>query len=117
MANVPDWVKNYPHELDRTALTNLAKASEGEFAKPREMNFSLYSFSKEDDLQAAAGEAQEEGWTCQAFQQSDDPNKFVLEAQKQHYVINKENYERDATFFMKLAEAHGAQYDGWFASN
>jgi hypothetical protein len=117
MSNVPDWIKNYPHEMDRTALTSLAEASKGDFDKPREMNFSLYDFSKEDDLQAAAKEAHDHGWTCQAFQQSDDASKFVLEAQKEGYVVTQENYERDAKFFMKLAETHGAQYDGWFASS
>jgi hypothetical protein len=117
MGKIPDWVKNYPHEMDKAALTSLAEATDGTFDKPREMNFSLYDFSEDRALQEAAAKAHEAGWVCQAYTQEDDPSRFVLEAQKQDYAITQENYERDSAFFMRLADLYKAKYDGWFASN
>lgn len=117
MSKIPEWVEDYPYELDRTALANLANASDGPLDKPREMNFSLYDFKSEESLQGAAQEIEKEGWSLQAFQQADNPNRFVLEAQKQGYVINLKNYEKDSLFFQQVAKSHNAKYDGWFASN
>jgi len=113
----PKWVKNFPHELDKAALENLAKSSKGSFDKPREMNFVLYDFTSKNDVEYAISEIEKDGWKCRAYTQEDEPDKFIIECQKQDYVLNEDSYPRDSAFFHRVADLHNGKYDGWFASN
>ena len=117
MTEIPDWVTNYPYEMDKAALINLAQTSEGSLDKPREMNFSLYDFAAKADAAAAAEEVQQAGWHCQIAHQQDDPSRWEITAQKQNYRLDQAQYEADTAFFSQVAFAHHGQYDGWFAGS
>jgi hypothetical protein len=113
----PAWVKNYPHQMDKAALTLLAKKSKGPFDKPREMNFVLYSFTAREKLDAAVDAIQAQGWKTSTEKQEDGSDKILLTATKDQYIINEENYNNDVAFFQRIAKMYDADYDGWFASN
>lgn len=116
-SRTPKWVKNFPIEMDRMALTQLAKSSSGSFDKPREMNFVLYGFEDKESIDNAISKIQAEGWHCTAIDQADEPGKYVIECQKHEYRLTEEDYSRDSVFFMKIAELYSVGYDGWYASN
>ncbi len=114
---IPDWVKNYPAEPDRLALTQLAKASKGSFEKPREMNFRLYNLQKGSELEAIQARVLERGWECTVAPDEAIQGTSILTATKKDYVMSHESYGEDSLFFMRLAEQYSIGYDGWFASN
>jgi len=115
-AQVPAWVRDFPSEADRAALIALAKASSGKFEKPREMNFSIFELKSEEDAENAVHTIQAKGWQCRMQRQADEAQYFVIDATKQGYVINEQNYTADVAFFSRLADLYQAQYDGWYAS-
>lgn len=114
---IPNWIKNFPIQPDRQALSQLANASKGSVGKPREMNFSLYDFKEGKDLQAAIEKIKEAGWACSTQPQADAPGRLLLTATRKGYVLNEDSYKQDVLFFRRIAQLYGAQYDGWYASN
>jgi hypothetical protein len=117
--SMPKWVREYPDEMDKVALTQLAKSSKGPFEKEREMNFSLYDFVPGAPLEEAVAKIKEhgEGWRCFGEPQIDAPGKIVLTATKKDYALTQSNYTNDVIFFQRIAKMYNAKYDGWFASN
>ena len=113
----PKWIRELPYELDKAALQALAKASKGPFEKPREMNFVVYDFSNIDDITSATHQLQQAGWKCLNYEQSDEMGKFAIEAQKNDYIINVDNYTNDVAYFHRIADLYEAKYEGWFASS
>jgi len=105
--------------MDRMALAQLAKTSKGDFGKPREMNYCLYDFTSRSALDKAKQEIMDRdaNWDCTIQPQADAPSRFTLTATQSNYSITELNYREDSSFFKQVAEAHGGQFDGWFASN
>jgi Regulator of ribonuclease activity B len=117
LSKVPRWVREYPIELDRVALTALIKKGKIKIDEPREMNFQLFNFSSAKSLAAAISKAELDGWSCRSEKQADNSELATLIATKSEYVISEEQYKRDTIFFFRLAEMYDAEYDGWFASS
>ena len=116
---IPKWVSTFPHEMDRMALTQLAKNSKGPFEKEREMNFSLFDFETSTPFEEVGAKIEEhgEGWVYITQPQAEAPGRVALTATKKDYTFTQSNYITDVAFFQQLARMYGAQYDGWFASN
>lgn len=117
LRRVPKWVKNYPYDIDRAALIKLAKSSRGKLEKPREMNFVLVDFIQASDVESAIHQIEKNGWHCTRYEMSDTDGKFVIEAQKNGYILNAGNYNSDQAYFHRIADLYGAKYDGWYASS
>lgn len=116
MRRIPKWITEFPYELDREALLTLARNSKGALGDPREMNFVLFGFADQDDLDGAKDMVEKAGWVCEIQVQSDDSSKKLLTATKSDYVISHEQYLTDSNFFQRVAKMYGVDYDGWFAS-
>lgn len=113
---MPKWLEDLS-EPEKAVMTQLARDSKGRLAMPREMNFVLYGFSQGEDLENAIQQIEGRGWVCSIQRQADEPNKLLLTATKQNYVIMRDSHVDDKAFFQRMANLHAVGYDGWFASN
>lgn len=110
---IPKWVREYPYELDRAALINLANVSKGRFDHPREMVYSLYGLRDQKTIDNIIARIEQAGWECELF--NDENSEYLLESKKENYTLNYDNYVSDTQFFLQIAKTYGVGYEGWHA--
>ncbi len=112
---IPDWVSNYPSKDNQATLIALIEAG-ADLSLPREMNFSIFSIPSESDTDNAVQELANQGWSCRADRQVDNPSLYLIDATKTGYIIDEVAFTCDKELFVNLAAKYNAEYDGWFAS-
>jgi hypothetical protein len=113
---IPEWIKNYPVEIERKALIWIyQKYGQKRFNEPFKTTFTIYNIKSQQDADAMRDRAEKAGWAVQEHNVKEDPKiGKVLESTKVDYLFTKDTYMGDSIFFRRLAEQYGALYDGWF---
>jgi hypothetical protein len=113
---IPRWIKHFPHELDRAALLQLAKAVKN-INNPRETIFFIYDIATKEEAENIQYRAEQAGWETNIYPSEKDKTLLMFEATRRDYVFSEQDYSEDVAFFQRLAKEYDAHYDGWVASN
>lgn len=103
-------------ELSQQAILNTIENDLDNLSKPREINYCIYGIPSQSSAARIKVQLENNGWVVHIYEEDDDSNSITLEAQKQGYTFSKNTYLNDVQMFNLLADEHGAEYDGWYAS-
>lgn len=111
----PKWVRKLPEgDTNRELLTQLAMASKSSLESPRTIYFVIKDLGSRKEAEAAAGYVHDAGWLPSIVPDHADPEKYWVEAKKDHYSIT-EQVLSDELLFVRVADLYDATYDGWYA--
>lgn len=113
-SKVPKWVNSLDTE-DREVISHLIKQG-ANLSDARTINFSTYGYKDRELARKVMAIFNAAGWTATYDQQADDPTLFVVDANKQDYVITYDSFINDKAYFVEVAMKNDAEYDGWSAS-
>jgi hypothetical protein len=104
-------------ELDRAAVKDLMKSSQGHLDKPRIMVHCLYDIKSDKEVEVVTAYLSRAGWTASTTASTENASWFNIEAKKEGYILDEESYLSDSAYFHRLADLYSIYYDGWYASN
>ncbi len=98
---------------DRQVLRALLNHG-ADLAQPRHVLHFIFGLADEPAARALASAGGE--WQATAKPPPDGYAGWAVVFERHGYVLTPENVTGDAAHFVRLAAAHGANYDGWEAS-
>lgn len=111
-----DWIAKLD-DIDQQALRDVSGEKPEALSEPRQMNFVLLNLLDLSLLSSIGDKIYERGFTVHYGE--DDNQKevhaYIIEAQKDNYIISEKTYVEDTNFFKELAHEYGLLYDGWYA--
>jgi Regulator of ribonuclease activity B len=103
-----------PDELDRIILRQLQGAGV-DLTRPRHVLHFVY-FASEADAREAAAAAESAGYEVAVTEPSEEIEQWGVRAESTR-VVDYTTVAGFRSFFERIAEEHGGEYDGWEAAS